>query len=115
MRSLCGMSLVMALTLVEPSVARAAAPSYKIEPLAKAGDVIGSVQIAPNARGLWVGGLNDRGQILLDADITAGGEGLFQYSDGRFTTIFAVGQDGPLGQWPKSTGVNQPTSMNQHG
>ena len=89
MRSLCGMSLVMALTLVAPSLARAAAP-YKIEPLARAGDVIGSVQIAPNARGLWVGGLNDRGQILLDADITAGGEGLFQYSDGRFTTIFAV-------------------------
>ena len=101
------------LTLFAPGTARSAS-LYQIRAIVKVGDKVGKPQIHL-VTGLWVGALNDKGQIAFVSANAAGGPVLFRYADGSFTPIVYAGQDSPLGQWPALSVVWSPVSMNQAG
>jgi hypothetical protein len=91
---------------------------YQIQPIVHGGDTISGVRTLPTG-GLWVSALNDRGQVVFDAE-TADGDALFQYSDGQLRPIRVTGRQGPIGTWsPRNVqSVRIPTTlvrMNQRG
>jgi hypothetical protein len=103
---------------LSPGAAQAnALAAYKIQPLVKTGDKVGDFTIGPaTADGLWVTGLNDQGQVLLDAFSNATQIGLLaEYSHGALLPVALPGQDGPGGKWPSDIGPVIPMNMNQHG
>lgn len=87
---------------------------YTIQRVLRLGDKVGTPPITTST-GLWVGALNDRGQIAFVSGNAAGGSALFRYADGQFTPVAAAGQDGPMGKWPALAQLLSPVSMNQAG
>jgi hypothetical protein len=113
MRPLHCVPLAAGLALLAPSVARAQT-TYKIQPIVKAGDRAGNVQIKTGGN-FQIGTLNDNSQLIFVTENAAGGEALIQYADGKLTPIVAAGGDAPGGKWSQNVAVYAPTSMNQHG
>jgi hypothetical protein len=106
---------LLGLTCLAPSAARAQ-HTYMIQPIVKLGDKIGDVQLKVGGH-FQVGTLNDQGQVIFAPSNASSGdnEALILHSDGKFTTIVAAGQAGPLGKWPSDVGIYAPVSMNQRG
>src|SRR5438067_9299956 len=96
------------------SAASHGAALYTIQPIVKLGAKVGTPPIK-TATGLWVGALNDSGQIAFVSGNSAGGPVLFQYAGGQFTPVLVAGQDGPMGKWPSLLELWSPVSMNQAG
>src|SRR5213082_345745 len=111
MRTFRRLAVISGLCLLATAVARGAA-LYTIHPIVKLGAKVGTPPIK-TATGLWVGALNDRGQIAFVSGNSAGGPVLFQYAGGLFTPVLAAGQDGPMGKWPSLLELWSPVSMNQ--
>jgi hypothetical protein len=89
------------LLLVLPLLARGAAwadLTYKIQPIVKQGDTVGTVKIRPDAD-FEIGTLNDNGQLAFVTENAAGGETLIQFADGNITPIVVSGKDAPGGKW----------------
>jgi hypothetical protein len=105
--------LAAGLTLLAQGAARA--QNYKIQPIAKFGDKVGSLTIKTDESDFEVGSLNDAGQLVFVTESEAGGEMLVQYSDGQLTPIAFAGGDYPGGKWPDGLGFVSPVEMNQAG
>jgi hypothetical protein len=105
--------LLAGLPLLVTSTARGAAP-YTIQSIVKLGDKVGTPPIKTGT-GLWVGSVNDSGQIAFVSGNSAGGSVLFRYADTQFTAVAAAGQDAPIGKWPTLAQLWSPVSMNQAG
>jgi hypothetical protein len=87
---------------------------YQIQPIITLGDKVGQPPLHTK-EGLWVGALNDLGQIVFVTGNTAGGPLLLRYAGGQFTPIVVAGQNAPIGKWPDLSVVWSPVSMNQAG
>jgi hypothetical protein len=110
-------SLALAASLILLGLAAAQADTlYKIQSIVKAGDQVGIVTVKPDDA-LYLGPLNDNGQLVFVPHNTAGGgEALIQYDAGKLTPIVAAGGDSPEGKWPEHVLVMyHPTNMNQNG
>jgi hypothetical protein len=110
-------TLVAGLALVGPGPAWAAAPPvYKIQAIARIGEIAGAVPLPAN-RQFFLGPINDNGQILLDTGAANGSlsDTLLQYAGGTFTPVVLGGLDGPVGSWPVDVMIYGPgpQSMNQ--
>jgi hypothetical protein len=95
--------------------ARAAEITYKIQPLAKAGDTIGGVRITST---FSVSALNDHGALAFAALATPGTAAVFSGTTGPpvvITPVVVGGGQGPSGSWPKSFTLNSLVSINQQG
>jgi hypothetical protein len=113
MRSLRPLLLLTALALLAGGPARAAG-LYQLQPIVHLGDKIGSPPLKTR-QGLWVGSLNDSGQIAFVTGNAAGGPLLVRYANGQFTPVVAAGQVAPVGAWPELSVIWSPVSMNQAG
>jgi hypothetical protein len=113
MRTVRPLVIINSLILLAPGTARGAA-LYKIQPIVKLGDKVATPAIKTST-GLWVGSLNDRGEIAFVSGNSAGGSVLFRYADGQFTPVAVAGQDAPIGKWPSLAQLWSPVSMNQGG
>jgi hypothetical protein len=115
MRSQHGVTLVASLALLAPGIARAQT-TYKIQPILKVGDTVGSFTI-PADYVLYAGPLTDSGKLAIGVGTIAGKkpELLVQYADGKLTTLVGPGLDGPAGPWPENVTVWWPFGMNQSG
>src|SRR5438876_2756026 len=92
-------TLAAGLALLVPGPATAATPPvYKIQAIARIGDTVGGIPL-PSDRELFLGPINDNGQILLDAGSAT--DTLIQYAGGTFSPVVLAGMDGPVGPWPK--------------
>src|SRR5690242_13774066 len=72
--------LVLAAGLMLLAQGAARAQNYKIQPIAKFGDKVGSLTIKTDESDFEVGSLNDAGQLVFVTESEAGGEMLVQYS-----------------------------------
>jgi hypothetical protein len=89
--------------------------TYKIQPIVKLGDKVGDAQIRADSV-LWIGALNDAGQLVFIANNAPGVGMLVQYADGQLTPIVVAGGDAPGGKWPQDVGLYYSlVSMNQLG
>jgi hypothetical protein len=113
MRAFRMLVVVSTLFLFGAAGARGAA-LYKIDPIVKLGDKVSNPPIKTST-GLWVGSLNDSGQIAFVSGNSAGGSVLFRYAGGQITPIAAAGQEAPTGKWPSLAQLWSPVSMNQAG
>lgn len=109
-------ALIASLGLTAGQAHPAAAPAtgIRLEPIARGGEPIGSLQIKKNSP-FFVGGLNDQGQVIFAAESATGGQMLLQSSGGRLIPIVVPGAAAPGGQWSKSGHVRAPVSMNEGG
>jgi hypothetical protein len=105
--------ILLGLLFLVPGPTRADAP-YRIEPILRLGDAVGSLRIDGH---FDIGALNDRGQIIFVTENPDGAEVLLQYAEGKITPIVVGGADaGPLGgQWGTNNGIEAPVNMNQLG
>ena len=113
MRTVRRLAVLSLLSLLFPAAARAAT-LYKIQAIVKLGDKVGNPPIH-TATGLWVGSLNDAGQIAFVTGNSTGGPVLFRYAGGQFLPVVAAGQNSPVGRWPVPMVLWSPISMNQSG
>jgi hypothetical protein len=113
MRTIRQLSVVTGLSLLLPPAARAAS-LYKIETIIQLGAKVGTPPIHTST-GLWIGSLNNSGQIAFVSGDSAGGPVLFRYADNQFTPVVLAGQDAPVGKWPAQMVLWSPISMNQAG
>jgi hypothetical protein len=106
----------MILFAATPFVGRAWSETlYKIQPVVRSGDQVGDSPIKVNNL-LEIGALNDKGQLLLDAQSTTGSWMLMRFADGKLTPIVTSGKDLPGGTRRNSiVGTVDPVSMNQLG
>ena len=103
------------LLLAAGTPARAADTTYKIQPLAKAGDTIGGVKITGS---FSVSAVNDQEDLAFWAVATPGAQALFSVTHGQpvvITPLVTGGGQGPDGAWPKSLSLNSLVSINQQG
>jgi hypothetical protein len=111
-------TLTIALTLLTPGAARAAAPtSYTIQPIVHLGDTTGGVNILAGGGDFEIGALNDSGQLVFITEHgkPQGSEMLLQYADGKIHPIVVANRAAPGGQWEGGVEVAGPVSMNQRG
>jgi hypothetical protein len=110
------------LTLLAPGMGRAAdVAAYQSSAVVMSGDRVGDLQIPANDD-LFVGGLNDAGQLVFSAGSTSGSrpELLLQW-DGKAITPIVAPASGPASAytgdvyWPKDVIIDRPVSMNEHG
>lgn len=113
MKTVWFLSVLASLTLLIPHAARAAG-FYQIQPIVHLGDKIGTPPVQTRL-GLWVGSLNDSGQMAFVTSSINGGPLLIRYAGGQFTSIVATGEAAPVGTWPVFSVVWSPVSMNQTG
>jgi hypothetical protein len=105
------------LTLLPRGAVRAAnADHYTMQLIARVGLRVGELQIPPSYT-LFLGPLNDAGQLLIDAGTfdSSKPDFVLQYADRQFTPIMAPGMEGPIGPWPKDVTTDGLSSMNQRG
>src|SRR5207248_11748853 len=115
MRMLQNAALTIGLVMLAPGVVRASnATQYTVQRIAGVGDKLGELQI-PSSYTLFLGSLNDAGQLLIDAGAfdSSKPDFLFRYADHQFTPIMAPGIEGPIGPWPKDVTADGLSSMNQ--
>ncbi len=113
MKSLRLLLLLTPLALLTGDPARATG-LYQTQPIITLGDKVGSPPLH-TSEGLWVGALNDSGQIAFVTGNSTGGPLLLRYVNGQFAPIVVAGQIFPLGTWPPLSVVWSPVSMNQSG
>jgi len=113
MRTFCRLAAVIGLFSLATAAVQAAGV-YTIQRIVRLGDKVGTPPITTSV-GLWVGALNDRGQIAFISGSSGGGPALFQYDNGQFTPLVVAGQYGPLGKWSSLLELWSPVSMNQAG
>lgn len=113
MKSIHGWALFVGLACLPCGAARAHT-SYEIQSIIRSGDRAGNLLLKKDAS-FFIGALNDRGQILLVTDNSAGGQALIQCTEGDRVPIAARGGDAPNGKWSDKVSVVAPVSMNQRG
>jgi hypothetical protein len=106
-------ALATGLTLLAPGAARADI-TYTVQPIVKTGVTVAGVTVKKDGF-IYIGSLNDRGQLIFGADNAAGGQALIQYADGTFTPIVVAGGQAPVGKWPKNVVIGVAVSMNAQG
>jgi hypothetical protein len=107
------LGLVAGFALLQHGAARSES-ALDIQPIVRFGETVGTAGVKID-NFIWVGSLNDTGQISFTAETAAGGEALVQYAGGELTVIAAPDRDGPAGKWPKNNWFFGPVSMNQRG
>jgi hypothetical protein len=117
--SLNRLNLPLGALLMGLAVSAAGAPpstpqAYTIQVVARPGDSLDGVRVKAGGR-LEIGGLNDRGELVLLLDNAAGGSALVRYADDRFTSMVVGGGDGPGGRWPQDVHIDAPVRMNRLG
>jgi hypothetical protein len=103
--------IVAAALLITHGAARAQT-GYTITPIVKHGDKLGDLTVqAP----LGVVGISDSGEVMIARRITAGGNLLMRYADGKLSPLVVAGQDAPLGKWSPSALFNTSIGMSPLG
>jgi hypothetical protein len=113
------LSIITTGALLLVPLALRAETHYRIQPIVQLGEPIGDAGIVPSNL-LWVGGLNDEGQILFSVGDMSGGQlghALIFFADNQYIPVMAHGQAAPTayGVWPQTAWSDRPKSPNRLG